>query len=71
MGAHQGTGAVAIAVSKLVAGGVRWSASQIVSEDMQRSAQNPVMYFSPATNMVSLIHTSQVIRRHAMITVWR
>jgi hypothetical protein len=56
----EGEDGVAIVLSRLSPGTAVWSTPIIVSQESQRSAQNPVLFHDPATSTTYLLHTSQI-----------
>ena len=56
----EGQDDVAIVLSRLSPGTTIWSTPTIVSQESQRSAQNPVLFYDPATSTTYLLHTSQM-----------
>ena len=59
-GSQEGTASMSIVLSFLTAGNSSWTAPQIVSQDFERSEQNPLLFV--ANDELILIHSSQQIR---------
>lgn len=57
-GTQEGKGDICVYLSRLAAGGDRWSAPQQLSDDMARSEQNPLLFPAP-DGTLWLLHTSQ------------
>jgi predicted neuraminidase len=61
-GSREGQADVRIACSRLPAGGACWSEPQWVSEDMNRSEQNPILFPTP-DGPLWLLYTAQATRQ--------
>lgn len=60
-GSDEGNADISIAVSRLPAGASQWENARIVSDDPERSEQNPSLFLTPAGE-VWLMYTAQVSR---------
>ncbi|KAK3237625.1 hypothetical protein CYMTET_52313 [Cymbomonas tetramitiformis] len=46
-------------MSRLPRGARQWSAAVIIAEESASSCQNPVLFYDPATELLTLLHTAQ------------
>ncbi len=60
-GSDEGNADISIAVSRLKAGESHWSVPEIVSDDKERSEQNPSLFLTPEGE-VWLVYTAQISR---------
>ena len=64
-GGQEGTAGMGIILSTLRRGGRRWSRPRLISQDGERSEQNPLLFLSKSeagTARLHLIHTAQRVR---------
>ena len=65
-GGQEGTAGMRIVLSTLRRGGRRWSRPRSISQDGERSEQNPLLFISKSetgTSRLQLIHTAQRVRK--------
>ena len=65
-GGQEGTSGMGIVLSTLRRGGRRWSRPRLISQDDERSEQNPLLFVSKTetgTTRLQLIHTAQQVRK--------
>lgn len=64
-GGQEGTSGMGIYLSLLAAGAESWTEPQLISQDSERSEQNPLLFVEEST--LHLIHTAQLARSQAEI----
>jgi predicted neuraminidase len=62
-GDREGTAGMSVYASELVTGSGQWSSPRLLSEDPQRSEQNPLFFVTENPRQLQLIHTAQRVRK--------